>query len=207
MQPVWAVAILPIFGYPHGLRELRVNRHSGREARYVMTTPYQRHALRWRGCQQCLLGRQRRRVCLLRGTVPCRVLFIGEAPGASEDVLGKPFVGPAGHLLDSIIHRAGLRPGQYALTNLVACYPRKAKAEGVNEPPPDAVKACRPRVEELRAICQPTLVVAVGKLAAKHQAHDLELIHPAAILRLDVSQKGLAIQRCVVSLANAVEDL
>jgi uracil-DNA glycosylase family 4 len=46
------------------------------------------------------------RVVLVRGSVPCDVLFIGEAPGQSEDVVGRPFVGPAGKLLDRIIEDA-----------------------------------------------------------------------------------------------------
>ena len=170
-------------------------------------TPYKRHKHKWNKCKRCPLAEQRRRVCLARGTVPCSVLFVGEAPGANEDVLGQPFIGPAGHLLDYVIYEAGLRPGQFCLTNLVACFPRKAKAEGVNEPPLEAIKACAPRGAELRALCDPEIVVAVGKLAARHQKHDLELIHPAAILRMDVSQQSLAIQRCVVALGDTVEDL
>ena len=63
------------------------------------------HVEKWKDCQRCPLGQQRSNICLARGTVPCDVLFIGEAPGVSEDTFGLPFVGPAGQLLDQIILR------------------------------------------------------------------------------------------------------
>jgi uracil-DNA glycosylase len=95
-------------------------------------TPFQLHVNRWGDCQQCELHRVRHKVVLARGRVPCDVLFIGEAPGASEDVLGLPFVGPAGHMLDYIIERSigehnelrkekGLPGLRVAMTNLVCC--------------------------------------------------------------------------------------
>lgn len=66
-------------------------------------TRYQLHVQNWKDCDRCFLSKRRSRVCHLRGKVPCDVLFVGEAPGKSEDVLGKPFVGPAGQLLDRIV--------------------------------------------------------------------------------------------------------
>lgn len=68
-------------------------------------TPYQLHVQNWVGCTRCPLAAGRKRVCLVRGSLPCDVLFVGEAPGESEDVLGAPFKGPAGRLLDSVIGR------------------------------------------------------------------------------------------------------
>ncbi len=67
------------------------------------------HVERWKDCDLCPLAQQRGRICLGRGLVPCDVLFVGEAPGASEDAVGQPFVGPAGDLLDRI-ERSALGP-------------------------------------------------------------------------------------------------
>lgn len=64
---------------------------------------YSAHVQTWRGCTACSLSVQRSRVVLYRGQVPCDVLFVGEAPGESEDVVGTPFIGPAGKLLDAMI--------------------------------------------------------------------------------------------------------
>lgn len=67
---------------------------------------YSSHVERWKDCGGCSLCDRRTRVVLYRGKVPCDVLFVGEAPGESEDVVGVPFVGPAGKLLDSMIQDA-----------------------------------------------------------------------------------------------------
>lgn len=70
-------------------------------------TPWQSHVARWKDCRRCCLCDGRKTVVLARGKIPCDVLFIGEAPGDSENVLGQPFIGPAGKLLDEIIREAG----------------------------------------------------------------------------------------------------
>lgn len=67
---------------------------------------YSSHVERWKDCEGCSLRDRRTRVVLYRGKIPCDVLFIGEAPGESEDVVGVPFVGPAGKLLDAMIQEA-----------------------------------------------------------------------------------------------------
>lgn len=68
---------------------------------------YSAHVERWKSCQRCALGRTRDKIVLAKGRLPCDVLFVGEAPGESEDVIGLPFVGPAGRLLDEMIRDAG----------------------------------------------------------------------------------------------------
>lgn len=172
------------------------------------------HVHRWRDCQLCPLCHQRDRICLARGTVPCDVLFIGQAPGASEDARGRPFDGPAGNLLDQIIGRALPPEVTYALTNLVCCFPRNAKAEGSEEPEYNEILSCRPRLIEFVNIAQPRLIVCVGALAAEYVDHSdtvrcIDIIHPAAILRKDMpqAQKNMAAQRAIVILRNAVEDM
>ncbi len=175
------------------------------------------HVTKWRDCTRCPLSEQRSNIVLARGQVPCTVLLCGEAPGASEDALGLPFVGPAGRLLDQIIERALPADMQYALTNLVACYPANAKAEGYNEPEYGEILACKPRLQEFIRIAKPRLVVCVGALAWNYVEHDaygkvqgamvMQIVHPAAILRMPLAQKGYAVQKCIVQLRNAVEDV
>ena len=188
------------------------------------------HVVRWKDCTACPLSQQRTNIVLARGQVPCTVCFIGEAPGASEDALGQPFVGPAGHLMDQIIERALPPTVTYALTNLVCCYPAEAKARGDNEPEHDEILACRPRLREFVRLCRPRLIVLVGKLAKQYiyGASDFrlddepeqpewipenkflefeEIVHPAAILRMPLAQKQMAVQKAVVVLRNAVADM
>lgn len=182
-------------------------------------TPWQTHVEKWKDCQLCPLGKQRGRIVLARGQIPCDILFVGEAPGQSEDVLGQPFVGPAGQLLDDIVRDAlVLQPRQdfhLAFTNLVACFPREAKARGENEPQDSEVRACGERLWEFARIAKPRLIVAVGALANKFVAAIARtqfeaycaIVHPAAILRGNPVQRDFMRQRAVVQLANAVEEL
>jgi len=144
------------------------------------------------------------------------VLFCGEAPGVSEDVIGRPFIGPAGKLLDRIIDQAfGEVQPTYCLTNLVCCFPREAKREGTNEPPKKAIEACRPRLLELIQMCNPRLIVAAGDLARKHLMAGgmlkgrafCSITHPSAILRADITQQGLMAQRAIVTIADAADEL
>ncbi len=172
------------------------------------------HVARWRDCTACPLHTQRSNIVLARGTVPCDVLFIGEAPGASEDALGLPFKGPAGGVLDQIIERALPPAVTYAMTNLVACYPRDAKMRGDNEPEHVEILACRPRLEEFIALASPRLIVCVGSLSTGYVREDGEtpivsIIHPAATFppRMARAQAGEALRRATVVLRNAVEDM
>ena len=176
------------------------------------------HVAKWRDCDKCPLCQQRDRICLARGVVPCDVVCVGEAPGASEDARGMPFDGPAGRLLDQIIERSVPSGVTYALTNLVACFPAEAKARGDNEPELSEIKACRPRLYEFIDLCKPKLVVCVGTLASDHIGHDsygnvrgakvIAIVHPAFILaRLPQAQKHMAVNKCIVQIRNAVQDM
>ena len=195
-------------------------------------SPYQEHCERWKegcGSDQCDGAR---RIVLCRGKLPCDVLFIGEAPGESEDVLGKPFVGPAGKLLDEIIDRASFESGAWeekdvgdahvgqptlhmAWTNIVGCIPRNEDGDKAMEPSKKQIEKCRPRLREIVKIAKPKLIVFVGKLSDKYgpvalkgiKARTTKIIHPAAIIRAGVEQQGLLVQRAMVTLTSAFEDL
>lgn len=186
----------------------------------MRTSLYERHVAEWEHCRRCNLCEGRIRVVLARGRVPCDVLFIGEAPGESENVIGLPFIGPAGKLLDLIIRRSVGERCTYALTNLVACVPRGDDGAKTFEPNDVSIRACAPRLKQFVELCNPSLIVRVGKLAHDWLApgfkHSIKLdkdykfvdiVHPAAILRANVAQQSLAIQRCVVTIASAVRDI
>lgn len=187
-------------------------------------SPYKAHVEKWTGCEDCHLSRRRHRMAFVRGTVPCDVLFLGEAPGASEDVLGRPFVGPAGKLLDQIIARAVPEGVTYAMTNLVCCIPLDEDGSKTTEPDHDAVMACAPRLVEFVTIAKPRLIVMVGACADKYVVLEGEggyrnsvklpgkmkrarIDHPAAILRANVAQRGLMIQRASVVISTAIDDM
>lgn len=182
------------------------------------------HVEKWKDCRKCPLCEQRDRIVLARGTVPADIVFVGEAPGEVEDSLGLPFVGPAGRLLDSIILSAlpprHITPVSFAMTNLIACFPRHAKLAGTNEPEKSEILACRPRLHEFIKIANPKLIVCVGSLASnyigEHDAYGkvlgvkvIEIIHPAATFppRMAAAQAQMARHRAVVVLRNAVEDM
>ena len=164
-----------------------------------------------------------KQVVFARGRVPADVLFAGEAPGASEDALGKPFVGPAGKLLDHIIERAFRNHASrtYCLTNLVGCIPFDENGVKTEEPDPDDILACSGRLLEFVRIVQPKLIVCVGSLPekwiigtkgkrhilAEYECARIPITHPAAVLRMNIAAQGLAVQRCVVNISNALEDL
>lgn len=181
-------------------------------------TPYQTLVTEWRDCTRCALSACRKNVVMLRGKIPCDVLFVGEAPGSSEDVLGRPFVGPAGKLLDSIVAAAGLGDYRLAFANLLGCIPLGEDGK-LGEPPEWAVAACAPRLSRLVGLCRPRLLVCVGKHAGEYLEQgfrhsvkvprglpQVRITHPAAILRANLASQGLLSQKCVVTLRNAVEE-
>lgn len=113
-------------------------------------------------CTRCKLHQGRRTVVFGEGNPRPRVLFVGEAPGAVEDQTGRPFVGPAGQLLDRILQGAmGLPRDAVYIANINKCRP-----PGNREPEPDEVAACLPFLQRQVAILRPEVIVALGRTAA-----------------------------------------
>jgi len=175
---------------------------------------YKQHKKKWIDCKKCVLCEKRNRVVLARGCLPCDILFVGEAPGVSEDVLGRPFIGPAGKLLDSIIDSVvEIRGARTAFTNLVCCIPKNDGGNKVGEPAKESIDSCAERLKQMVLIANPKVIVAVGKLAKKHVAiicegiKAISIIHPAAILRLDISQQSLAVHRVKLQLEDLIDCL
>jgi uracil-DNA glycosylase family 4 len=99
------------------------------------------------------------------GNPSAAVMFVGEAPGATEDALGRPFVGRAGRLLDELLEAAGLARSDVWITNVV-----KARPPRNRDPKADEVAHCRPWLERELELIRPRLVVPLGRHALKHFA-------------------------------------
>jgi uracil-DNA glycosylase family 4 len=181
-------------------------------------TLWTEHVKRWANCQRCSLKHGRKQVVFAKGQLPCDALIVGEAPGASENLIGTPFEGPAGHLLDEIIAEAMPTPPlRLCYTNVVGCFPAEAKQTKDHRPPPEAIKACAPRVKEIYEMARPRLVVCVGETArdnihlgvdtANPMVKVVHILHPAAIMRLPYSAQGRAKDSCITTLITAFDEL
>lgn len=192
-------------------------------------TELQAHIAKWKTCTACPFHALRKNVVIGRGAIPCDVLFIGEAPGESEDVLGYPFAGRAGKLLTHIIGEAlEGKPLRIAYTNVICCIPYDELMHKLAEGPTDeSMEACEPRLIEFVRIAKPRLLILVGKHAKKRISGQAmfygydekanlwrqnplefqEITHPAAILRTNVMQQEMEVRRCVVRLRESFQRL
>lgn len=175
------------------------------------------------GSQMCATARH---IVLARGNVPADVVFVGEAPGVSEDSSGLPFWGPAGKLMDDIIERAFVMAEyapSYALCNLAGCVPR-VNGVKVHELGDEQVEKCAPRLQDFLAMCNPRLIVCVGRLpegwldqssryciklpASCAGAMMVAVPHPSGILQAEsVPQRNSMKNRAIVVIASAVRKL
>jgi len=111
-------------------------------------------------CRRCRLCEERTHVVFGVGNARARLMFIGEGPGADEDVQGEPFVGRAGQLLDRIIAAMGMSRPEVYIGNVVKCRP-----PGNRAPLPDEAATCLPFLRTQIAIIRPEVIVALGKTA------------------------------------------
>ncbi|HMB52944.1 MAG TPA: uracil-DNA glycosylase [Thermoanaerobaculia bacterium] len=113
-------------------------------------------------CTRCRLAEGRKSVVFGSGDPNADLMFIGEGPGAQEDVKGLPFVGPAGELLTKIVEAIGLTRDQVYIANIVKCRP-----PGNRDPLPDEVAECRGYLERQIDLVRPRVIVALGRVAAQ----------------------------------------
>jgi DNA polymerase len=111
----------------------------------------------------CGLKATAKNLCFYRGVPKARLMLIGEAPGRDEDLEGKPFVGPAGQLLDKMLGAIGITEQDVHITNIVYWRP-----PGNRTPTPQEAQVCRPFLERQVELVSPDLVVLLGGAAAKH---------------------------------------
>ncbi len=114
-------------------------------------------------CTRCKLHAMgRTQVVFGVGNPEADLMFVGEAPGADEDLKGEPFVGRAGQLLTKIIEAIGLRREDVYIANVIKCRP-----PGNRNPEPDEVAECEPFLFRQVDTVKPKVIVALGKFAAQ----------------------------------------
>jgi uracil-DNA glycosylase family 4 len=117
-------------------------------------------AVEVRGCPLCKLSRSRKNAVPGEGQLSAKIMFIGEAPGKSEDEKGRPFVGASGRVLDSLLEKAGIERSQVFITNVVKCRPPNNRV-----PEEDEVTACRPYLDRQIALIKPKVICILGRTA------------------------------------------
>lgn len=152
-------------------------------------------------CERCPLHRTRTKAVFGAGNANADLMFVGEAPGQQEDLLGLPFVGRAGKLLDTLLEEVGLARGDVFIANVL-----KSRPPGNRDPEPDEIEACKPYLHRQIDLIEPKVICTLGNFATKlltrsqrgitgvhgrPQVHELggrtvrvfPLYHPAAALR------------------------
>ncbi|HVH65838.1 MAG TPA: UdgX family uracil-DNA binding protein [Candidatus Acidoferrum sp.] len=121
------------------------------------------------GCQACDLHKTGTQTVFGEGGVNARVMFVGEQPGDREDIEGKPFVGPAGRLLDEALKEAGIDRSRVYITNAVKHFKWKPQGKRRLHQKPNAaeVSACRPWLDAEIELIKPAMLVLLGATAAQ----------------------------------------
>jgi len=172
---------------------------------------------KWKACKACPLHHWAHRHVLYRGQIPAKVLFIGEAPGPTEDKVGEPFIGKAGEVLNKMLSDLSLT--DFCIANTVCCIPWKDNKKGTTfRPPSDAEKeACSPHLDELICLCgaKLELIVLLGREAEKSYSVSLDpkqryiptlaIRHPSFILR-NGGVTSLEYKRNLHALSKALSD-
>jgi uracil-DNA glycosylase len=181
-------------------------------------------------CRACHLYKDATQTVFGEGRQTARIMLVGEQPGDKEDLAGKPFVGPAGQMLDRALEEAGIDRGTVYVTNAVKHFkfvPR-GKIRLHQKPNTPEIKACRQWYERELAAIKPELVVAMGATAAqsvfgkitpinKNRGRPINLddgtrvlvtVHPSYLLRLpDADAKAQEYRRFVQDLKIAADVL
>ena len=157
------------------------------------------------GCTACPLYKTGTQTVFGEGLASARAIFLGEQPGDSEDRAGRPFVGPAGKLLDRALEEAGVDRKLVYVTNVVKHFKWTAKGKRRLHEKPNAreIAACRPWLEAELEVIHPEVLVCLGATAAqalfgksfkvtqmrgeilRHELAEkiMATVHPSSILR------------------------
>jgi len=121
------------------------------------------------GCRACELWKRGTQTVFGEGPADARVMLVGEQPGNEEDFAGRPFVGPAGKLLDKALREAGIPRDEAYLTNVVKHFKWEPRGKRRIHSKPNAgeVRACRPWLEAEIAVIKPEAIVCLGATAAQ----------------------------------------
>jgi len=168
-------------------------------------------------CDKCRLRENCTQIVNGYGSTKSGVMLIGEAPGADEDKIGKPFVGQAGKLLDSVLPMLGVIRKNVYITNVVKCRPPKNR-----QPLEDEVTSCLPYLKKEIKEVDPSTIILLGQTAASALGISGSMsvmngvtvfssvlkrkvsicYHPAAVLYNRMLQSNL--ESCLVSLSDDV---
>jgi uracil-DNA glycosylase len=174
-------------------------------------------------CRACPLWKNATQTVFGQGPPHAQAMLVGEQPGDKEDLAGKPFVGPAGQMLDRALEEAGIDRKKVYVTNAVKHFKfvLRGKIRLHQKPTTPEIKACRQWYERELAAIKPDLVVAMGATAAqsvfgkitpinKTRGHLIDLddgikalvtVHPSYLLRLpDAAAKAREYRRFVDDL-------
>jgi uracil-DNA glycosylase len=166
------------------------------------------------GCKACPLWETGTQTVFGEGAASAEIIFVGEQPGDQEDLAGKPFVGPAGRLLDKALEEAGIDRKLAYVTNVVKHFKWQPRGKRRIHQKPNAaeVAACRPWLDAELALLKPKVLVCLGATAAQALLGrqfrvskdrgvpvDSELapvvmatVHPSSILRSDDREAEMA---------------
>jgi uracil-DNA glycosylase len=167
------------------------------------------------GCRACDLWKTGTQTVFGEGSPDAKIVLVGEQPGDQEDQVGRPFVGPAGRLLDTALEDAGIDRKLAYVTNVVKHFKWQPRGKRRIHQKPNAaeVAACRPWLEAELALIKPKVLVCLGATAAQallgrqfRVSRDrgvpvdsdlapvvMATVHPSAILRSDDRERELAL--------------
>lgn len=114
-------------------------------------------------CTACALSQSRTQTVFGTGSHAAKLMIIGEAPGLHEDERGEPFVGRAGQLLTAMLDAIGYTREQVYIANILKCRPPENR-----DPTAEEVRTCTPFLAQQIKLLQPTLLLAVGRIAAHY---------------------------------------
>ncbi|MBI2887701.1 MAG: uracil-DNA glycosylase [Chloroflexi bacterium] len=131
-------------------------------------------------CQECGLARGRSQVVPGEGPEDAEIMFIGEGPGMHEDRQGRPFVGPAGQLLEELLALMGLRRDQVYICNVIKCRPPNNR-----DPLPNEIAACRHWLDDQIRLLRPKIIVTLGRysMARWFPGQSISKVHGRPIQR------------------------
>lgn len=113
-------------------------------------------------CLRCKLSASRKNLVFGVGNPDAQLMFVGEGPGADEDIQGEPFVGKAGQLLTRIIKAINLERSDVYIANIVKCRP-----PGNRDPQDDEIQTCIPFLKQQIEVIQPRIICTLGRVASK----------------------------------------
>lgn len=139
---------------------------------------------RIRKCRKCRLWKTRKNAVPGEGNTRARILFIGQAPGRTEDETGRPFVGRAGKILTELLAKNGLERKDVFITSVVKCFPPRNRI-----PKKDEISACSPYLKAQISLIKPKTIFLLGNTAINAvlgNVGKLEKIHGRKITRENI---------------------